>query len=395
MYIALAFLCGALISGLCVYIFYLKKDSAQDLYYQLPIVYFKIDEKGVILEKSKYVNKAIGCNCKVGDNFYTQFVKQGFDVSDIKDAVKNSEYQVVPKQNIMNRWMRISIYPLRKQSVNYALIQLEDIDDQVRMEELIIESEKMITIGGLASGMAHEINNPLAGILQAVQVIQQRIRNDVWGNRNAAEKFDVDFEQLHNYLEDRKVFALLDNIEYAGHRAANVIRNLLSFSDKKPERYETVDCEEVVKEAVFLLENDFDFLLDYDFKKIEIELHQKEKLEVFAVRNSLVQGIMNILRNAAIAITESKIKNGMITISLLKDEKNVIIKIADNGPGIKQEHLPHVFEPFFTTRKVGQGAGLGLSVAYFIFVEQHGGRISMRSPKGAEVEVVLPLQETL
>jgi len=144
---------------------------------------------------------------------------------------------------------------------------------------------------------------------------------------------------------------------------------LLEFARERPTTKRAVDVNAVIQRMVRLVEN------QKELRKIHIEQDYAKKLpDILGDANQLQQVLLNLFLNAAAAMADG----GILTITTSSDEQYVIISVADNGCGIKPEHLDKVFDPFFTTKPVGQGTGLGLSVSYGI-VEQHGGTIELES----------------
>lgn len=245
----------------------------------------------------------------------------------------------------------------------------DDMEAQVRKrtEELVdiqkqlIQAEKMATVGTLAGGVAHEINNPLTAILTNVQFLL---------------KFpdSVDTESLKL-------------MEEATQRCRTIIQKLMLYARKPSESGETqkINILNTVNGVVGLLGYQF----SQDNLKINIKA-AKEKYLVDASANEIEQVITNLLLNAKDAI--KKVKNqGVIEIEILENFDSIKLKIKDEGAGISKEDLTKIFDPFFTTKEVGKGTGLGLSICQSI-IEKHKGSIQIKSElkKGTVFTVVLP-----
>lgn len=215
-------------------------------------------------------------------------------------------------------------------------------------KQQIGRSEKLASIGRLAAGIAHEINNPLTGVLTFAHLLRDRL---------------IDSDQ------DRED---LDLIIHETQRAAEVVQGLLDFARERPTAQRPLDINAVIQRMVRLVEN------QKEMRKIHIEQDYGENLpDILGDANQMQQVLLNLFLNAAAAMPDG----GILTITTRCDESHVSIAVADNGCGILPEHLDKVFDPFFTTKPVGQGTGLGLSVSYGI-VEQHGGSIELESEVG-------------
>ncbi len=296
--------------------------------------------------------------------------------------------------------------PASNGSVSSVIGTLEDISEQYRTQEIIIQTEKMISVGGLAAGMAHEINNPLAGILQSAEVISNRIAGDFPANRKAAEAIGIPFEKISEYMESRNIINLLTSIKESGNRAAGIVRNMLSFSRKGESQFVLCDIMDLLDSTIELAENDFDMMTKNDFKKINIvREYPKNRLEVTCERSKIQQVFLNILKNGAQAMIEERTRQGLeegtknptFILRTYSANNMACIEIEDNGPGMDEQIRKRVFEPFFTTKGVGTGTGLGMSVSYFIITENHAGRMSVKSVPGksSTFMIQLPLQRTL
>ncbi|MES2823896.1 MAG: ATP-binding protein [Pseudomonadota bacterium] len=301
-------------------------------------------------------------------------------------------------ENNENKFYDLRIYPLVSNQKSGAVIQLKNVTSQVNIEQMLIQNEKMSSLGELAAGIAHEINNPLGIILHNVQNIIRRTSNNLPSNITAAEKFNVNFQDICHYLNDREVDQFLDNIKEAGERAAAIVHNMLEFSRITHNEKNWVDFKELVEKSIELnIKSNFD---DRDkIKDIKVTTKFSHDFPLlYASAPELQQVLMNLLRNAYQALISDNYKKPEvlsvnIAASLNTRKHEVIIEISDNGPGIKDSVKDHIFEPFFTTKEVGKGTGLGLSVSYFIITEHHQGSISVSSQlnKGTTFKICLPI----
>ena len=266
-----------------------------------------------------------------------------------------------------------------------AVIRLDDVTERERLREMMIQSEKMASVGGLAAGMAHEINNPLSSILQAAQVCLMQLDPDVPANLAAAAECGCDLGTVRCYLEKRRVLKFLDGIREAGLRAAQIVASMLEFSRKSESRRMPADINAVLDKSIALAATDYDLKKKYDFRRIAIVREYEPGLpEVACIPTEIEQVVINLLKNAAQALAGHPPATGEPTIVLRTKRSNggVRIEVEDNGPGMDEAVRRRVFEPFFTTKEPGQGTGLGLSVSYFIITANHGGTIGVESQPG-------------
>lgn len=225
----------------------------------------------------------------------------------------------------------------------------------------LLQAEKMASLGKLAAGVAHQLNNPLGGITLYVKILMEEY-----------ELMDDAREDLNRILKDAQ-------------RCRDIVKELLVFARQTRLEMQSHDINEAISRTMFLLEN------QAIFHNIEIEKDLSPAVP--PVRGDIQQLnhlFMNIILNAAEAM-EGK---GTLRIKscLSSDRNQACVEIADSGPGIPSDVLPHIFEPFFTTKAEGKGTGLGLSLAYSI-IESHDGNISVRSAaKGGTTFIIeLPL----
>lgn len=235
-------------------------------------------------------------------------------------------------------------------------------------------AEKMATIGLLAAGVGHEINNPLTAIQGFTEGLRRRIH------------------QLEPYIKDPQLKE--DVTEYLGiirkecRRCSNIVQSLLTFSPRKQADFTRVSLNRLIQNVLRILQYR---LKQYPGHSIHLSL-DKLLPEITGLPAELEQVILNLVLNAIDAISDT----GEIHVRTMVAPKGnqVKLEIEDNGCGIDDEHLPKLFEPFFTTKPVGKGIGIGLSTCYHI-IQAHGGEITVNSKpdKGSVFCVRLPIQE--
>ena len=292
------------------------------------------------------------------------------------------------------RYEDVTVYPLMSNGVEGAVIRVDDVTERVRIEEMMVQSEKMLSVGGLAAGMAHEINNPLGVILQASQNILRRLSPDLPANIRAADECGASLRSLQQYFERREILTFLEDIRQSGQRAAEIVANMLNFSRKAEGGGVPTDLAELLDRTVSLAASDYDLKKHFDFRQIEIlREYQAGMPRVICEAGKIQQVFLNLLRNGAQAMWKA---SGMdrtprFVLRVLGDEAMVWVEIEDNGPGMDEATRKRVFEPFFTTKPPGSGTGLGLSVSYFIVTEEHGGTIAVESSPGVGTRFVIRL----
>lgn len=246
--------------------------------------------------------------------------------------------------------------------------RLEEIDrERSELTDQLIHSDKLAAIGKLATGIAHEINNPLAVIAEKAGWMEDLLS-------------EGDMKNDPNYSE---LFAATQDIKKHINRGKKITHRLLGFARRTEMVYEDIDIHTILDETVYFLER------EALFRNIEIiKKYQGALPRIFSDGAQLQQVFINILNNAIDAID----KNGTIYISTKSRNKDIMISITDTGPGISKEVLERIFDPFYTNKPVGKGTGLGLSTSYGI-IKKIGGNIKVESEpgKGTTFHVALPL----
>ncbi|UCE60584.1 MAG: PAS domain S-box protein [Phycisphaerales bacterium] len=357
----------------------------------MPSVLVAVDRQANVTQWNQQAEKATGLSAEqvLGKPLAEVFPQLPNQSERVYKAISTGQTQTelkVPSQREgETRYADITVYPLSGPGIEGAVLRLDDITERVRIEEMMAQTEKMLSIGGLAAGMAHEINNPLGGILHGVQVIQKRLSPTISRNLEAAREAGADLQAIRAYLEQREILTFLTRIRESGERASKIVSNMLQFSRKSDAHLTPVDLAALIERAVELAASDYDLKKDYDFRQIKITREFAPDLPpVPAVETEIEQVVLNLLKNAAQAMQEiGGVKDRRISLRTGRVDEWAQIEIEDNGPGMSQEIRKRAFEPFFTTKGMGDGTGLGLSVSYTIVTTNHRGSMTVDSVPGA------------
>jgi two-component system NtrC family sensor kinase len=233
----------------------------------------------------------------------------------------------------------------------------QEAQEKQTINQQLIEAGKLASLGELAAGVAHEVNNPLGIMLQEAGWMQDLLEEE-------------DLKSLPNLDEFNKS---LNRMQTQGRRCKEITHKLLSFARKTEPTVKTTQLNELIKEVVDLCQQ------RAHYSNVQVNTNLQDSLPLVNVSPSEVQQVLlNLMNNSLDAMGD---KGGTISVTSRVDDNSVIVDVADDGPGIPEANLLRVFEPFFTTKPVGQGTGLGLSICYGI-VKKMGGDIRVESELG-------------
>jgi PAS domain S-box-containing protein len=343
-------------------------ESAEDLI-------FTIDQNGLVKTANQHMSGIFGVDTQqiAGQSLYRFLPKEQVSeqMNYVREAIASGRGQKVETRLAMpsgNFWFNIQYIPLRGQNgQDYALAIARDITERKDIEQQLINTEKLASLGTMAAGVAHEINNPIGIMLGFCDLLLEKLGPG-----------SVEYNDLKT-------------IERHGLHCKSIVERLLSFARMREEHEECLDLNANIESIVSVVKHTL------DMNNIELILSLSPDLPpVVGDSTGLQQVFLNLINNALQAMDGK----GSLAIRtrLRSNGKEIEATVTDTGCGIKKEYLDKIFDPFFTTKKVGQGTGLGLSVTYGI-ITKLGGRIECRSlsqeeapgASGSTFEVVLPV----
>jgi len=272
------------------------------------------------------------------------------------DRISKTEEKIIGEQTYL-----ISVFPFNYNDKDFNIYVMKNISEMYRLKEQLYHSYKLASLGLLISGIAHEINNPITGIITYAELLKMKSKD---------EQITTGLQKMLNGAE----------------RCKHIIENLLTFSRQKSPSRTLESVNDIIDRTIELR--------SYWLRKNNIEIIRKYSEVPFTLIDpqQIQLVILNILLNAEHAIVDSGIENGKVTFETLfnTDKSKIIINISDNGCGIPQNIISRIFDPFFTTKPVGTGTGLGLSIAHGIIAE-HGGEIKVESKKDEGTTFIIEL----
>jgi PAS domain S-box-containing protein len=307
-------------------------------------------------------------------------------------ATSVSKIRILVKEEV--RYIDILIYPLNK-NFETVIVKVDDITDRIRIENSMMRTEKMSSLGILAAGMAHELNNPLSSILQGLENSQRRLEPENMKNIEIAEQCQISLCRMRNYMESRGILTFLEGARKTATRAGQIVRHVLTFVNQGTVYSRSTAITHIMEQAFDLLKVGYEEENILFFNSIQFIREYQENLPLIGCYPvSLEQALLNILKNAVYAVWMiGQQRTAVIHIRIQQQEHSIVVEIQDNGCGIPEDIQAKIFDPFFTTRNTGLGSGLGLSTAYFIISDTHRGKIEVQSvpEEGSLFRILLPI----
>lgn len=300
-------------------------------------------------------------------------------------------------------------------ALDLTIKQNQELSDlAIKLKEaqnFLIQKEKLAAIGELAAGVAHEINNPMGFIssnfetltqyINKFKILIEKYRKLIAGFDERKVEYDELFKEKEKILDLEKVYnldfiirdvdELINDSNEGIERVTRIVQSLRRFArTEMEEEFSFNDIEEIVEEAFMITKNEAKYTTDIikDFSDIK---------NVYCNRGQIGQVIINMIMNTVQAVkSQQRSDRGHIWVKTYTEDHWMVIKVSDDGPGIREEIINNIFNPFFTTKDVGEGTGLGLSICYDIIVNKHKGEIDVKSEvnKGTDFFIKLPLTET-
>lgn len=333
------------------------------------------------------------------DDVVTKFCFRGFRKPNddcvrckIMNAVLTHEYQSFEQKSpiYQGRIEKITVYPIAEDGEGTAIVRISDITEERKMEQELIQADKMISLGILVSGVAHEINNPNNFIMLNTPLLMEAWESAVpILEAYCEEKGEFSVGGLPFSEMREEIPGLFNGLEEGSKRIQRIVQDLKDYSRREDADMDhSVDINEVIESAKRLLNN----LVKKSTKRFRLDLDKDLPL-IKVNRQRIEQVIINLIQNACQAITD---KEEEISVSSKYDaaRDGIVVEVSDEGVGIPEEELPQIMDPFFTTKRHEGGTGLGLSVSANI-VNKHGGNIHVHSErgKGTILTVFLPLHK--
>jgi len=318
---------------------------------------FITDEEGKVIRTNKALATAFGKHPRevVGTYFHDLF---NVDLP-VAESAKDLRPLAAIERTIGDETYLISSFPLHGGDKPRTVHVMKNITEMERVREQLFHSSKLASLGLLVSGVAHEINNPLTGIISYTEMLRKRTK-------------------------DEETEADLGKILESAHRCKRIVENLLAFSRQRTPAKTLESVNDIIVRTVELRS------FSLSAHSIEVVKDLGEVPSVFVDAQQIRQVILNIIINAEQAVAGSRSGDGKITVSTRCDRQagKVIVTVSDNGPGIPRDIMSRIFDPFFTTKPVGMGTGLGLSISYGI-VEEHGWDIRVESTEGTGATFII------
>ncbi|MGL1932948.1 MAG: cache domain-containing protein [Desulfotalea sp.] len=313
--------------------------------------------------------------------------------------------QKVTKENYLTEssagcsYSTIIFSPIVSSDFNGVLITIEDVSEKVKVNDMMVQSEKLVSIAGISAGMAYEINKPIHKMQTDIKIIANKFSLEHSKNQKIASACGVDMKTINRYVEESGISNIINNLRASVETSDKLVSNMLRFSKQKnikDANHSYEDINDLIDSAIDLVLNDMEIKKRVDLSSIIIRKKYDTNLPLILCDGTNIQQVVfNIIANAFYELNNIKKKGEKIlSVLISKRDSWLVIEIEDNGPGMDKKTVEHIFEPFYSTKSKGDGNGLGLSISQFIIKEQHHGEINVYSELGVNTifSIKLPLK---
>lgn len=377
-----------------------SKDQWERTFHAIPDIVALLDPDLRIIKINEAGCRQLGQNCEslIGMHCYELFEGTDKHCPDCPAALSLEQFTPYTREISHEKLRKTflvtsSPVPDENQGVANIALVVKDITDRKKLEEQLFQSEKLATIAGLAAGVAHEINTPLSAILQSILVITNALDGGIDENRQNAAACGIDLDKVDAYLRRTEIDYFLHGIKESALKASNIITNLLDFSRPQKGEMKRVNINDLLESAISLARADYNLKKKYDILNFTIRREYDQQLPpVMCVPMEIEQVVLNLVKNAVQAVVDGgKAEQPLLILRTAEEQQTVRIEVEDNGPGIGEDEQKRIFDPFYTTKEVGVGTGLGLSVSFAIIHDKHHGSIEVESVPGQGAKFIIKI----
>ncbi len=365
--------------------FYIK-----DILKSMPLMLVGLDMEGRITQWNKRAEDATGikANDSLGKNLWDVYPTITVTPTQISEAAQKNEATTIKQCQLGQYYYDITIYPIREQHEPGVVILIDDVTKEILAVNMLIQSDKMSSVGELAANMAHDINPPLQSILFDLRTLQHRLTDS-----------SMNLKELDNTGASETLKSLLEGAYEKGENLASIVHNLQDFARGRSNRKEVSNIVDILEHTIELAGDVLSVPSRLQFKDISIERNYQEDLPMIPCYVGELQHVfLSLFRHAydALELVKRTDHTPTIKIQMLVSYDNLWIRIHHNGLGLSNEEQMYLFEPFFRndSPEVKYDANKRLSFAYFIITEQHQGHIAVTSDLnvGTTFHIQMPLK---
>jgi PAS domain S-box-containing protein len=362
----------------------------RDILKSMPLMLIGLDKDGRITQWNQRAEDITGIKAEagLGKNLWDAYPSITLSPSQISEAVEKNEAITIKHSQLGQYYYDITIYPLLEQDEPGVVILIDDVTKEMLAVNMLIQSDKMSSVGELAANMAHDINPPLQSILFDLRTLQHKLTDS-----------SLNLKDLDSTGSSAALKGLLADAFKKGENLASIVHNLQEFARGRSNRKEVSNIVDIMEHTLELAGDVLSVPSRLRFKDIRIERNYQEDLPMIPCYVAELQHVfLSLFRHAcdALGLQERPDHTPTIKIQMLVSYDYLWIRIHHNGPGLNNEDQMYLFEPFFTkdSPEAGYDANKRLSFAYFIITEQHQGQIAVTSDLnvGTTFHIQIPLK---